>query len=266
MRFKALAALQRPELQVVPLGALPQRVAMTRYAREKAFRINDLVASVHSDSLEWYGFTLGTSGDPDLIVDIGLPPNDLNLHAHTTLSPAGIAAFQESLPGSVVINGWIHSHGSLTVKHFSPTDDRNHRVVLDFTAAGLRRPVAKREVAVKDMVFLVQGRFVDEDLAAGSVCLITDTPVTTATIMETIYGSFCYAIVIGDQGWQEQEIHYQENGVLSGYRVVSQKKAELLLVETGRVLTPEDTCALRDEVAEKIHPNTNPPVEVTERM
>ena len=58
---------------------------MAQYAREKAFKINELVRTVHQDSLEWYGFTLGTTGNPDLITDIGLPRNDLNLQHYTTL-------------------------------------------------------------------------------------------------------------------------------------------------------------------------------------
>ena len=82
--------------------------------------------------------------------------------------------------------------------------------------------MAKREIAIKDLVFLQKDQFVEEDLAAGSVCLITDVPITAATIMETIYGSFCYAIVIGDEGWHEQQIHYRENGVLSGHTALSE--------------------------------------------
>jgi hypothetical protein len=266
MRFKSLSELKRPELREVSLATLPQKVTMAHYAREKAFKINELVRTVYDDSLEWYGFTLGSKGNPELITDIGLPRNDLNLQTYTTLSSEKIAEFKESLPVDVIINGWIHSHGALMYKQFSHTDEKNHLVVLDFVAASLRRPVAKREVVIKDLVFLLKDQFVEEDLAAGSVCLITDVPVTVATIMETIYGGFCYAIVIGDEGWHEQQIHYKENGVLSGHTAVSAKVAGILLVDSGRVLTRLDISELRDEVEGKIQPNTNPPLETTERM
>jgi hypothetical protein len=266
VRFKCLSELKRPELREISLATMPQSVTMAHYAREKAFKINELVRIVHKNSLEWYGFTLGSASNPDLITDIGLPRNDLNLQDYTTLGSERIAEFQESLPQDVVMNGWIHSHGALMVKHFSATDENNHRVVLDFVAGRLKRPVAKREIAIKDLVLLLENRFVEADLAEGSVCLITDAPITAATIMETVYGSFCYAIVIGDQGWHKQQIHYKENGVLSGHTALSNKEAEMMLVDTGRVLTRLDVSALRDEVEEKIQPNTNPPLEKMERM
>jgi hypothetical protein len=266
MRFKSLSQLKRPKLREITIATLPQTVTMAQYAREKAFRINELVRTVHEDSLEWYGFTLGTTVEPHIITDIGLPRNDLNLQTYTALSSERIAAFKESLSDDVIINGWIHSHGALMYEHFSPMDQKNHLVVLDFVAAGLKKPVSKREIAIGDLTLLLKDQFVEEDLARGSVCVITDAPITTATIMETIYGSFCYAVVIGDRGWHQQLIHYKENGVLSGYTALSDKEAEIVLVDTGKVLTRHEINALRDEVEEKIRPNTNPPVETMERM
>jgi len=126
--------------------------------------------------------------------------------------------------------------------------------------------VAKREIAIGDLTLLLKDQFVEEDLARGSVCLITDAPITAATIMETIYGSFCYAIVIGDQGWHQQQIHYKETGVLSGSTSLSDREAEIMLVDTGRVLTDLDIDQLKVEVEEKVRPNKNPPVEMMERM
>jgi hypothetical protein len=266
MRFKSLAALKRPELKEIPLGTLPRRISMARYASEKAFQINELVRSLHGDSLEWYGFTLGVADKPEFIVDIGLPHNDLNLKTYTALSPERIAAFQEGLPEAVVINGWIHSHGSLMVRQFSHMDERNHRVVMDFVAAGLRIPLAKREVAIRDLVFLLKDRFVEEDLREGSVSLITDAPIREASIMETIYGSFCYAIVVGDGRWHAQEILTVKYGVLSGHARLGQQEAEMALVDTGRALGALEISALRAKVEAKIRPNANPPLETMERM
>ncbi len=266
MRLKSLSELRRRELREIVLATLPRTILMTPYAREKAFKIGELVRSVHRESLEWYGFTLGSVDRPDLVTDIGLPGNDLNLQVYAGLSPERIAEFQESLPASSVINGWIHSHGALTVKHFSSTDARNHAVVLDFVAASLKIPVAKREVAVKDMVLLLKDRFVDQDLARGSVCVITDAPITEATILETVYGSFCYAIVVGDEGWHEQEIHTREYGVLSGHARFSHQPADILMLDTGRALSEMEIGRLREEVEAKIRPNKNPPLEIMERM
>jgi hypothetical protein len=266
MRFKNLSGLKRSELREVSLAPLPRSVFMAEYAREKAFKINELVRAVHHESLEWYGFTLGTDDRPDLITDIGLPHNDLNLQVYTSLSAERIAEFQESLPDGTFINGWIHSHGALTVKQFSHTDNRNHGVVLEFVAARLKKPVAKREIAIKDLVLLLKDRLLDTDLARGSVTLITDAPITEATIMEMVYGSFCYAVVVGDEGWSNQEIHYREYGVLSGHDRLSHIEADIMLVDTGRRLNQQDINALRSEVEKKIRPNTNPPVEIMERM
>lgn len=266
MRFKDLAGLKRPEPQRIMLATLPQDIALAHFARAKAFRINELVRSIHADSFEWYGFTLAAGNNPEFIIDIGLPRNSQNLPDYTTIGPAGIAEFQEELPADTVINGWIHSHGALNYRHFSHTDEKNHLAVLDFIDARLRRPVAKKEVVIQDLVLLEKDQFAKEDLARGSVSIITDSPITAARIMETVYGSFCYSIVIGDDGWHEQKIHYKERGVLSGHIMVSSKAAKIVLVDTGKTLTRMDISALSDEVKKKIKPHTDPPPELVERM
>ena len=84
--------------------------------------------------------------------------------------------------------------------------------------------------------------------------------------METVYGSFCYCIVIGDSGWHEQEIHYKERSILSGQTTIRSSAAELEFVDTGRALTQPDIKALSDEVKLKIKPHTDPPPELIERM
>lgn len=266
MRFKDLSQLKRTEPQHVTFSPLPQDIALTQYARDKAFKINELVRTLHGDSFEWYGFTLAGGNHPELVVDIGLPSNRFNLLDQTALSAADIAEFQEALPQDTMINGWIHSHGALNYRHFSKTDQENHLRVLDFVDGRLRRPVAKKEVVVQDLVLLAAERFIETDLEKGSVSIITDRPITTAKIMEAVYGSFCYSIVIGDDGWHEQEIHYKERGVLSGYKTVVSKKAKVVLVDTAEILTPLDIRALSHEVAQKIKPHTDPPPELIERM
>ncbi|MBL7181072.1 MAG: hypothetical protein ISS65_12840 [Desulfobacterales bacterium] len=266
MRFKDLSGLKRPEPQKIMLATLPQDITMSHYARAKAFKINELVRTIHADSFEWYGFTLAAEDNPELILDIGLPKNDQNLLDYTTIGPQRIAEFQESLPDDTLINGWIHSHGALNYRHFSHTDEKNHLAVLDFIDARLRRPVAKKEVVIQDLVLLEKDRFAKEDLARGSVSIIADGPITAARIMETVYGSFCYSIVIGDEGWHEQEIIFKERGILSGHTMTDSIKADIILVDTGRSLTQFDIQVLADEVEEKIQPNTDPPPEIIERM
>ena len=252
MRFKDLSQLKRPEPLIITLGNLPQHILMARYAKDKAFKISELVGVIFEKSFEWYGFTLANNDHPELITDIGLPQNDLNLQDYTTLGSQRIAEFQESLPEDVMINGWIHSHGALNYRHFSNTDEKNHLTVLDFVAARTRKPLAKKEIAIQDLVFLQKNRFEQKDLEKGSVSLITDGPITEAKIMETIYGSFCYSIVIGDEGWHEQEIHCRERGILSGHATVWSKGANIDFVDTDRSLTQSDISAITGEVEEKI--------------
>ena len=266
MRFKSLSGLKRPQPCEISLLDLPQDIAMSRYAKTKAFKISELVRTIHENSFEWYGYTLATKDSPEFIIDIGLPKNDQNLLDYTTIGSKRIAEFQESLPGDTVINGWIHSHGALQYKHFSNTDEKNNLTVLDFISMRTRKPIAKKEIIIQDLVFLVKGRFTEQDLGKGSVTLITDGPITEARIMETVFGSFCYSIVIGDEGWHEQKIYFQEKGVLSGHTSVSSKEVDIVFADTGKALTQFDIQVLAEEVEEKIQPNTDPQPETIERM
>ncbi len=253
MRLKSLTTLNRRRLMHIELASLPRIIAMARFAFDKAFRICELVRSVHGNSYEWYGFMLAARDDPALVIDIGLPVNDENILHHTGIGPERIVDFQDSLPPDILINGWIHSHGSLGFEQFSLTDERNHKTVLDYVSASLRKPVAKREIAAQSLQLLADGRYGNEDLAANSsVTLITDVPVGEVRILEAINGSFCYAVVIGDGGWHEQEIHYRYRGILTGQTAESSQKAKLILVDTGRELKASDVKALAREVREKI--------------
>jgi len=266
MRFKDLSQIKRPKPLEITLGNLPQHILMAKYAKDKAFKISELVGVIFEKSYEWYGLTLGNKDQPELIVDIGLPQNDFNLQDYTTLGSERIAEFQESLTEDVIINGWIHSHGALNYRHFSNTDEKNHLTVLDFVGSRTRKPLAKKEIAVQDLVLLEKDRFVEKDLEKGSVCLITDGPITEAKIMETVYGSFCYSIVIGDEGWHEQQIHCRERGILSGYMTVRSQAGKIEFVDTGKSLSQVDIIALSDDVKQKIKPHTDPPPELIERM
>jgi len=266
MRFKNLSQLKRPKPLEITLKSLPRHILMAEYARDKAFKINELVNLTFEESFEWYGFTLANKDRPELIIDIGLPHNDLNLQDYTALGSERIAQFQELLQKELIINGWIHSHGALNYKHFSHTDEQNHLIVLDFIAPRTRKPLSKKEVAVQDLILLEKDRFIEKDLEKGSVCLITDGPITEAKIMETVYGSFCYSIVIGDGGWHEQEIHCRERGILSGHTTVRSQTANIEFVDTGRSLSQSDISELSNEVKEKIKPHTDPPPELIERM
>jgi hypothetical protein len=142
----------------------------------------------------------------------------------------------------------------LDFQHFSETDALNQATVLDFVAAALRLPVSKVEVKIDDLFLLHAGAWQEEDLKRGSVSLITDAPVSQASIWETEYGGFSYAIVIGDDGWHDQEIHYKKRGILSGRTWVGAKVAEIRLVEDGRCLTPSDLEALAEEVKNRLSP------------
>ncbi len=265
MRFRGLAELKRPGGFEATLAALPETIRMTRFALSKAFRISEAVRAVHGDSYEWYGFTLACRRDPELVADIGLPENEQNLLDHAHVSSEAIAAYQESLRQDEVINGWIHSHGALPYEKFSHVDERNEETVLDYVTAPLRRPVAKKEILIEDLTILVKDRWSEKELERGSVALITDTPVTEARIIETIYGGFCYAIVIGDSGWHRQQIHTRRRGILSGRTTEARRDADIVLSGAERPLTHEETLALKEEVRSRIRPGVAAPRERFER-
>ena len=254
MRVKSLAGLKKTDRREITLADLPQEIFMTRYARDKAYKINELVRQVHERSYEWYGFTLADSQRPELISDIGLPKNDQNLEQYVNLAPERIADFRDSLSETMVINGWIHSHGDLDYRRFSEIDTANQETVLDYVTARLRLPVAKVEVVIRDLTLLHGEAWSTEDLRKGSVSLITDNPVSEARIWETEYGGFCYAIVVGDDGWHEQEIHYKKRGILSGRTFCSKTAAPIRLCDDGRLLTFSDMAALEEEVRNQLAP------------
>ncbi|MEJ2657866.1 MAG: hypothetical protein P8012_11840 [Desulfobacterales bacterium] len=266
MRFKDLSHLKRSEPLKIILGKMPQNILMAEYARDRAFKISEAVRTIFKKSYEWYGFTLADPAHPEFIIDIGLPKNDMNLQDYTILSSNRIAEFHESMPKNRIINGWIHSHGALNYKHFSTIDDKNNRTVLDFVAGGTRVTLAKKEVPIQNLVLLEKDRFVEKDLEKGTVSLITDKPITEAKIMETVYGSFCFSIVIGDEGWHEQQILYRERSILSAHTTVWRKSADMEFVNNQRTLSSEEIHAIGAEVKEKIQPNLNPPPELIERM
>jgi hypothetical protein len=265
MRYRGLADLMPAEGFEATLATLPEQVRMTRHAFAKAFKISGLVREVHKESYEWYGFTVARREDPELVTDILLPANEENLVDHTRVGPEAIAASRESLPRDRVFNGWIHSHGSLAHEKFSAVDDENQSAVHDYVTTLLRKPVAKREILIRDLAILVKGRWTERDLAHGSVAVITDAPVSEARIIETVYGSFCYAIVIGDSGWHRQEIHYRRRGILSGRTTEERRDAELLLSGAESPLTEAETQALTEEVRARIRPGVAVPRERLER-
>lgn len=254
MRFKKLADLERPRPREIILREMPQEIPAVRYALDKAFKINELVLALHHQSYEWYGFTLGPRSRPELVADVGLPGNLDNVQDYTSISPELIAAFQESLPKALVINGWIHSHGSMDFRGFSALDEANQMTVLDYVTARLRFPVAKREVLIKDLALFTEGQYSERDLERGAVCLITDAPVNQARILETVYGGFCYSIVVGDGGWHRQKILCITRSILSGQTAVTGKTAEIDIIEEDRTLQAAELEALREEVRDKIKP------------
>ncbi len=261
-----MADLRKPEPEEIKLAELPEVIRMARFAWDKALAISQLVREIFEKSYEWYGYTIGRREEPEVIVDIGLPPNSMNELQYTQIGPENIAAYQEGLSAEQVITGWIHSHGSLEHRDFSPIDVANQATVLDYVTTLVRAPVAKKEIAIRDLVLLVEGEWGKEEVGRGSVCVITDVPVRQVRLLETVYGGFCYALVIGDAGWHKQEIHYRRRGVLTGQSTVSRREAELVLVDSGRVLSEEEREWLRQEVAEKIKPVTAPAPERMEHL
>ncbi len=253
MRFRSLGDLKKPGVLEVSLTALPEEVLITPFAFSKAFAINEAVQRLFQGSFEWYGFTLARRSEPELVVDVGLPQNDENFAEFTRVGAERIAAFLETLPPELVVNGWVHSHGDLNFQEFSGTDAANQATVLDYVTTLVRRPLAKREVLIRDLALLAKSDFTMEELAVGSVTLITDAPVSEARIRETVLGGFCYALVVGDGGWHRQEIHYKTRGLLTGVTEVSHREAELRVVAAPDIPTLE-LAVLQEEVRQKINP------------
>ncbi len=266
MRFKSLKQLQEKDFIEVKLDDLPEVISIDRYAIEKAFEINRLVNDIYKESVEWYGFTVASREKPESIIDIGLPRNERNIQQYTSINPEMIVDFQDSLPHHLIINGWIHSHASLEFKRFSGTDEANNMTVLDYVSPSLKRPVAKKEIRIKDWSFLVENEYNERDLAKGNVSLITTTKLSSARLLETIFGSFCFCLVIGDDGWHEQKICYKKRGILTGDTLYESTEAELSLFDSGRKLSNSDTASLASKVRENIRPLTNSPPEHLERM
>jgi hypothetical protein len=253
MRLKSLKELRRPPAREVELARLPCKLRIHRLALEKAFAFNRAVRRLFQESFEWYGFTLGRREEPEIVVDIGLPRNDDNFAEFTRVGAERIAAFQEALPGHLVINGWVHSHGSLDLQTFSVLDAANQAVVLDYVSTLVKRPVAKREVVIQDVALLTEEEEQTAHLSRGSVTLVTDVPVSRARLWETVLGGFCYALVVGDDGWHRQEVHYLRQGLLTGRREVSHREVELEILDSAPGEHLEEG-ALLEEVREKITP------------
>lgn len=244
----------REEPAEIEIAKLPQQVLITRYARCKALSINELVLRIYGGSFEWYGFTIASGERPECIADIGIPVNNVNVHTRTGISAESISLFSESLPPELAVNGWIHSHGSLESLEFSKTDEANHLTVLDFVGTLLKKPVSRREIRIRDILPVTLETLERGDEPRGSVWVVTDRPVSGARIFETVHGSFCYGIVVGDGGRHAQDIYYKTRGILTGTTGTGRKRARMLPVDFERVFTAEDMERLADEVRAKIRP------------
>ena len=266
MRFKSLKEIKKEKPLEVELDVLPDKIEIDRYAMEKAFKISELVQDIHGESVEWYGFTIAYRREPGRITDIGLPRNEKNAQQYTSINSEMISEYQESLPEHLIINGWIHSHADLEFKRFSGTDEDNNLTVLEYAALSLKKPIAKKEVKIREWNFLRENDFNEKDLKDGNAVLITDVPVSRARLLETIYGSFCYCLVIGDDGWHQQKILYKKRGILTGVTFYDSSEADLDIIDTGRKITRSEVVMLRERVRENIHPLTSPPSERLERM
>ncbi len=266
MRLKKLSDLKRPSLLEVALGELPESVRMTGYAHAKAYAISSMVRELYGESYEWYGLTLGEEKRPEIITDIGLPRNTRNLRQYTQLDTADLLAFQEEVPVGRVINGWIHSHGDLQVHDFSPVDEANHRTVLEYVASKLRRPVAKKEIRIEGLTILQEDTWRPEQMTEGSVTVLTDGPVGKVRLLETVYGSFCFALVIGDAGWMQSRLVTKRRGILTGTTFYEDKDVPFVVEEPREELSRAERESLREEVERKIRPPGSDPPESMERL
>ncbi len=253
-RIKNLDALKQETIaSEVVLGYLPEKIRVENYALQKGYKVNELVKKVHKSSYEWYGFLLGKKENPEVVVDIGLGESR-NTAGSTEIQAEEIGKFLDSLPADYMINGWIHSHGNLGFRAFSGTDDRNMATVLSFVSLLTRKPLIKREVLIKDLSVLVEGRYDDEALRKGSVSVVLDGEASKAKLYETVFGSFSYSIVVGDEKWHADHISYERKSLLTGERSLTDIVGELDLLNTEKTLSAEDLEKLEEEVKTKIKP------------
>lgn len=250
----------------VALGELPASVRMTGFAHAKAFAISSMVRELYGESYEWYGLTLGDERRPEIITDIGLPRNARNLRQYTQLETADLLAFQEEVPAGRVINGWIHSHGDLQVHDFSPVDEVNHRTVLEYVASRLRCPVAKKEIRIEGLTVLQENSWSPEQMKEGSVTVLTDGPLGRVRLLETVYGSFCFALVIGDAGWMQSRLLTKRRGILTGIAVYEDRDVPFVVEEPREGLTEAQRESLKEEIQRKIRPPGSDPPELIERL
>ncbi len=102
---------------------------------------------------------------------------------------------------------------------------------------------------------LLEGQYSTEDLKKGSIALITDAPVGSVRLLDTIVGGFSYAIVIGDSGWHQQKISYKMTSMLSGTTTKSYLSPETIeFIPTDKSFNFRAKAKLRREVKEKIKP------------
>ncbi|MFA5084539.1 MAG: hypothetical protein WC475_04155 [Candidatus Paceibacterota bacterium] len=255
MKIQSLSQFDKKEKLEIILDKLPEKVRITDYALVKGFKVNELVKKIHHSSYEWYGFLIGERSNPGLVTDIGIGKNDANNSAYTRIAPEEIQKFLEEMNGNRLINGWIHSHGNLGFRQFSGTDDGNMKTVLSFVASATRKPIAKKEIIVND-ISIVTEDYTKSELKKGTLTLITNKKIEKPKILETVYGGFSYSIVIGDEGWHEQEISCEKYSLFTDKKENTSEKSDLEVIATGKTLSKEDVNALQKDVKEKIRPVT----------
>ncbi|MBU0666917.1 MAG: hypothetical protein ABIC91_08620 [Nanoarchaeota archaeon] len=253
-RINSLSELKKSDITEIILESLPRKIQITEYAKDKAYEISKLVRQKYYSSYEWYSFTIANKDNPELIIDVGLGKNDQNLLSYCKITPENIDKFRELLSDDLVINGWLHSHGNLNFRHFSGTDDNNQITVLRYVYSLLKKPIMKKEILIKDLSLLVANEYTDDDLIKGSVTAITDNKIDSLKFLQTIYGGFSYAIVIGDEGWHEQEIYYLQKPLFQDEKITKIVNPEIEIIKTDQVFTWKDKFALQKEIKEKIQP------------
>ena len=132
MRFKSLSELKRPKPYEIFLANLPQNIVMSQYAKTKTFKINELILTIHGDSFEWYGYTLGTKDSPELIIDIGLPKNELNDPVHKKYRGKILICW-------AVEGDWILDCIGI-LKHLFQKSE-NHFILANYENGTVRKPV-----------------------------------------------------------------------------------------------------------------------------
>ena len=253
----------RTTLEEVPVYTLPEKIQISSYAIEKAYKICDLVHKKHG-LLEWYGLLLAEKANPAVIKEILIPEQE-NTGGETKAEGHALAtAFEEKktqYADKYLVVGWIHSHASYKT-YFSSTDDDNIETVLNSVHLNTKKKY-------REPLQLIEGKEIrelkEDKLVIGGTLSTDGSLEVTAQNKEAlkqlheqgmnikvdkpILMGWSYNIVVNNKHEHYSEIAIKTEKPLEDETDTSRYEAELDIQKEEKVLDPE---VLEKEINEKV--------------